>query len=168
VAGLLSWLATAQAGEGIMTQGGDALARRIDEIESRLACTDLVHAYARFIRSDQPEMASTLFVPEGTFEVRDGHPDRPEFTVRSHNASRAEIHAHLAPNKGKPHPVPLIHNLSIEVDGDTARGNCVMEAQIYGSQVKVKGEYHDSFRREGGKWYFTARTYTIFSGDSSI
>jgi hypothetical protein len=168
VAGLLSWLATAQAGELAMASGAATLEQRLDAIESRNACTDLVHAYARFIRSDQPDKVSALFLPEGTFEVRDGHPDKPEFTVRSHSASREEVNAHLAPNKGHPHPVPLIHNLSIVIAGDSATGNCVMEAQIYGAEIKVKGEYHDSFRRIGGKWYFASRIYTIFSGASTI
>jgi SnoaL-like domain len=154
-----------------MKAGEAALAQRLerlDVIEARFACTDLVHAYARHIRSDQPDQVAALFVPEGTFEVRDGHPDRPEYTVRIHNASRDEVHAHLASTKGKPHPVPMIHNLSIAVDGDTASGNCVMSARIYGADIKVTGEYHDSFRREDGRWYFASRIYTIFTGFSSL
>ena len=151
-----------------MADSAETLEQRIDRIEAKTACADLVHAYARFIRSDQPDKVSALFAPGGTFEVRDGHPDKPEFTLRSHNASPAEINAHLAPNKGKPHPVPLIHNLTIEVDGDTARGTCVMEARIYGADIKVTGEYHDSFRRIDGRWYFASRIYTIFSGASSV
>ena len=145
-----------------------SLDQRIDAIESKTACADLVHAYARFIRSDQPDKVSALFAPGGTFEVRDGHPDKSQFTVRSRNASPAEINAHLAPNKGKPHPVPLIHNLTIEVDGDTGRGNCIMEARIYGTDIKVTGEYHDRFRRMGSRWYFASRIYTIFSSASSV
>ena len=151
-----------------MADSALSLEERIDAIESRTACADLVHGYARFIRSDQPDKVADLFAPDGTFEVRDGHPDKPEFTVRSRNANRAEVHAHLAPNKGKPHPVPLIHNLSIAVDGDTARGNCVMAARIYGTDIKVTGEYHDSFRRIDGRWYFASRVYTIFSAASSV
>jgi hypothetical protein len=145
-----------------------ALAARVDAIESRLACADLVHAYARLIRSDRPDLVHTLFTADGTFEVRDGHPDSDTFTVRSRYASPTEIHANMAPNRGKPHPLPLIHNLTIAVNGDTATGNAVMEAQIYGASHKVIGEYHDTFRREDGEWRFAARIYTIFSGASSI
>lgn len=144
------------------------LEQRFDETESRAAIAELVHRYARFIRHDEPEGVSTLFTPDGTFEVRDGHPDRPEHTVRSHYASRAEIHAHMAPNKGKPHPVPLIHNLIVELAGDEATGNCVMDAQIYGGNHKICGEYRDRFRREDGRWLFASRIYTIFSGASSL
>lgn len=142
--------------------------QRLDVIESKLACMDLVHTYARLIRSDQPEHIAALFTEDGTFEGRNGHPDKPEFTQMFRDEGRAAVDAHMMPMKGKPHPVPLIHNLSIEVDGDTARGNCVMEAQIYGTQTKVKGEYHDSFRRVDGKWLFSSRIYTVFRGDSNL
>lgn len=144
------------------------LEQRLDEAESRAAIAELVHRYARFIRRDEPEGVSTLFTPDGTFEVRDGHPDRAEHTVRSHYASRAAIHVYMAPNKGKPHPLPLIHNLIVELDGDEATGNCVMEAQIYGGSHKIIGEYRDKFRRQDGRWLFASRIYTIFSGASSL
>ena len=148
--------------------GVKSLEQRLDEAESRTAIAELIHAYARFIRRDQPDQVHTLFASGGTFEVRDGHPDSADFTVRNHYASPQEIHDHLAPNKGKPHPVPLIHNLIIELDGDSARAKCVMEAQIYGTAHKVIGEYHDSFCRVDGEWRFAARIYTIFSGASQV
>lgn len=146
----------------------DSLEQRLDVMESRLACMDLVHTYARLIRSDQPEGIAALFTEDGTFEGRNGHPDKPEFTQIFRDEGRAAVDAHMLPMKGKPHPIPLIHNLSIEIDGDTARGNCVMEAQIYGTEIKVKGEYHDSFRRVDGKWLFASRVYTVFRGDSTL
>lgn len=151
-----------------MAQGGDSLEQRLGEIESRNACTDLVHTYARYIRSDRPELISTLFAPEGIFECRNGHPDNDEFTLMFNDQGRDAVHAHMTPMKGHPHPVPLIHNLSIEIQGDTAKGNCVMEAQIYGTSNKIFGEYNDSFRRIDGKWYFAARVYTIFRGASTL
>lgn len=142
--------------------------QKLDALESRLACMDLVHTYARLIRSDQPEGIAALFTEDGTFEGRNGHPDKPEFSLMFRDEGREAVNAHMMPMKGKPHPVPLIHNLSIEVQGDTAKGNCVMEAQIYGSQTKIKGEYNDSFRRVGGKWLFASRVYTVFRGDSTL
>jgi len=146
----------------------DSLEKRIDIIESRQACMDLVHTYARLIRSDQPEGIAALFTEDGTFEGRNGHPDKPESDRMFRDEGRAAVDAHMKPMKGKPHPIPLIHNLSIAVDGDTATGNCVMEAQIYGTQTKVKGEYHDTFRRVDGKWLFASRLYTVFRGDSNL
>lgn len=143
------------------------LEQRIDEAEARIAIADLIHAYARFIRRDEPELVHTLFAEGGTFEVRDGHPDKADSVVRAHYASPAEFHAYMSTNKGKPHPIPLIHNLIVEVEGDAAQANCVMEAQIYGTSHKVIGEYHDSFRRVDGRWMFASRIYTIFTGASS-
>lgn len=144
------------------------LAQRIDHLESRFEIADLIFSYARYIRYDEPEKVSDLFLPDGTFEVRDGHPDRPDYSVRSLHKSRAEINEHLAPNKGKPHPVPLIRNLIVEVDGDMATANCVMDATIYGTTHSIQGEYRDRCQRVDGRWYFKSRIYTIYSGASSI
>lgn len=141
--------------------------QRLDVIEARNACTDLVHRYARLIRCDRPDEVADLFLQDGTFEGRNGHPDQAEFTVMFRDEGREGVRAHMLPNKGKPHPVPLIHNLSIEVEGDSATGNAVMEAQIYGSETKIIGEYHDEFRRVDGAWYFASRIYTVFRGASS-
>ena len=148
--------------------GAKTLEQRLDEAEARTAITDLVHRYARFVRRDEPEHVSALFTRDGTFEVRDGYPGRAEHTVRSHFASPAEIDTFMAASKGKPHPVPLIHNLIVEIDGETATGNCVMEAQIYGGTHKFCGEYRDTLRREDGEWRFASRIYTIFSGAAAI
>jgi SnoaL-like protein len=137
-------------------------------VEARLAIADLIHTYARHIRRDEPEAVAALFTPDAFFEIRDGHPDRLDHSVRTRLEGPAQINAHLAPGKGKPHPVPLIHNLIVEVDGDTAAANCVMEAQILGTALKVIGEYHDHFARLGGRWYFASRTYTIFTAASSV
>lgn len=141
---------------------------RIDRLEARFAVADLIHSYARFIRYDEPERISALFLPEGTFEVRDGHPDRPDFTVRSFNASAQEVNDHLAPNKGKPHPVPLIRNMIVEVEGDTATANSVMDAKIYGTAHGIMGEYRDTCRRVDGKWYFQSRVFTIYKDASMV
>ncbi len=144
------------------------LAERLDRIEARQAVADLIYAYAGFIRRDEPERVHELFLPDGTFEVRDGHPDRAEFTVRSHYDSPRAIHDHLAPNKGQPHPVPLIRNLVIEVDGDTATAGSVMDARIYGTAHGIMGEYRDTCRRVDGTWYFQARIFTIYKDAAAL
>lgn len=151
------------AGEHRMTDS-----ERLDSIESRAAIADLVHEYARCVRDDRPEDVPALFAPDGSFEIRDGHPSKPEFAVRARFESPAALGDYLMAGKGKPHPVPLIHNLMIEVEGDTGTANSVMEAQVFGTEHKVFGEYRDSFRRIAGRWLFASRTYTIFSAASSV
>lgn len=147
-----------------MSDTDASLAERIDRVESRGAIADLIHGYARFIRRDEPERVGELFTPDGFFEIRDGHPDRPGHRVRERLEGPAGLTAYLAPGKGKPHPVPLLHNIMIALDGDQATASSVMEAQVYGTSHKVFGEYHDTFRRVGGRWYFASRTFTIFGG----
>jgi hypothetical protein len=145
-----------------------ALEERLDRLESRGAIEELIHAYARCVRRDQPEEAPPLFLPDGVFEIRDGHPHEAAHELRARLEGWEQIRAYLAQGKGRAHPIPLIHNLMVEVEGDTATANCVMEAQIYGTAHKVVGEYRDSFRRVDGKWFFALRTYIVFKGGSSV
>ncbi len=137
-------------------------AARLERIEAHIAIADLVHGYARFVRRDMPGEVSGLFTPDGSFEVRDGFPDSDEFTTRYRLEGADHIRVQMDGNKGQPHPVPLIHNLMIEVDGDSASANCVMEGQIFGTGQGVFGEYRDSFRRVDGEWRFASRIFTIF------
>lgn len=145
-----------------------ALPVRLDRVEARFAIADLIHQYARFVRYDEPDRVAELFAADAFFEIRDGHPGGGAFTVRHRLASPAAIAAHLAPVRGTAQPIPLIHNTIIEVEGDTGRASSVMEAQLYGTSHRIQGEYDDRFRRIAGAWYFSSRTYTIFSGASSV
>jgi len=138
------------------------LAARIARIEAQAAIADLVHHYARAVRRNEPERVEELFMPNGTFEVRTGHPDRPDFTLRTRFASPQALVAFLVSQKGGPHPVPLIHNLIVTVEGDSATAESVMVATIHGTDKQVRGEYADSFARVDGRWLFCARIYTIY------
>ncbi|MEO6093427.1 MAG: nuclear transport factor 2 family protein [Novosphingobium sp.] len=132
-------------------------------IEARFAIADVVHAYALAIRRDLPEDAAALFAKDGWFEIRHGHPSKAGHSLRARLEGRQGVLDFLLPNKGKPHPVPLIHNLMIEVTGETATASSVMEAQVLGTGHTVFGEYQDSFRKEQGQWRFASRIYTIFT-----
>ena len=143
-------------------------ADRLDTLESHQAIAALVHAYALAIRRDRPEDVPLLFAPGGTFEIRDGHPDRAEFTVRTRLESPEALRDYLLPGKGKPHPVPMIHNLMIAIDGDTATATSVMEAPIPGTPHRVLGEYQDAFTRISGRWLFAGRIYTIYGSASAL
>lgn len=139
---------------GIAEQAGDLAARQ--------AIADLVHRYGQVVRRDCPEQTADLYVENGVFEVRRGYPDKPDFTVQSRVEGREQIRAMLLATKGKPHPVPLIHNLMIEVDGDRASANCVMEGRGSVGQPGFWGEYRDECLRIDGRWHFVSRCYTMF------
>lgn len=136
---------------------------RLARIEARSAIADLVHGYARAVRREAYEDIPGLFAPTGTFEVRSGAPDRAEHVVRQRFETPQALAAFLLEGKGRPHPVPLIHNLMIEVTGDTAQANAMMVARITGTDKEVTGEYHDRFVRLDGRWLFDARIYTVFA-----
>ena len=138
------------------------LERRLDRLESENAIARLIHGYAQAVRREEVERVAGLFIPTGAFEVRGGHPDRAEFTVRQRFETPEALVAFLLQGKGKPHPVPLLHNMMIEVAGDTATANSMMAAPIYGTDHEVFGEYHDSFVRVEGRWLFSSRVYTVY------
>lgn len=145
------------------------LPERIDRIESQRAIADLIHRYGQVVRRDCAEDVADLYVEDGVFEVRRGYPDKPEYTVQSRVEGREEIRASMLPAKGKPHPVPLIHNLTADVEGDRATANCVMEARLSSTGAPhFWGEYNDVCVRVGGRWFFESRCYTIFVDGSSI
>ena len=139
-----------------------ASSEQLERIEARNAIADLIHRYAQVVRYDSPEQTADLYIADGVFEVRQGYPDKPDFTLQSRVEGREAIRAFLLPGKGKPHPIPLIHNLLIEVDGNSAVSTCVMEARMSVGEGGFWGEYVDTCQRVDGRWLFTSRIYTMF------
>ena len=156
--------AARQAGEAALAHRLE----RLDRIEARLAIAEVIHTYARCIRYDQPDQVGALFTEDGAFELRQGEPDKAEFTRSYRHEGRAAVHAQMSHNKGTAHPLPLIHNLIVDVDGDHATSTCVMNGTIYGTTHAIMGEYRDTFRRVDGKWLFAERIFTMFASASSI
>lgn len=135
---------------------------RLESIEAKLAIADLVHDYARAIRHNATEDIEGMFAPDAFFEIRAGHPSSGAFTVQNRLEGAQAIGAFMMMGKGRPHPVPLIHNLVIALDGDRASALCAMEAQVFGTSERIIGEYRDSFLRIAGKWKFASRIYTTY------
>ena len=144
------------------------IAEQPEALAAKQAITELVHRYAQVVRYDCPELTADLYTADGLFEVRRGTPDRPEHTVQSRVEGREAIRAMLLPGKDKPHPVPMVRNLLIEVHGNTAQATCVMVARTSQGEPGFWGEYRDSFARIDGRWFFSARVFTIFEAGSAI
>lgn len=138
------------------------IAEQPEMLAAKQAITELVHRYGQLVRYDRPEDTAQLYLPGGVFEVRIGPPDGPHTAVQSRVEGREAIRAMLLPSKGKAHPVPLIHNLSIAVDGDSATGTCVMQSPTSADGKGFWGEYRDRFARIDGRWYFAERVFTIY------
>ena len=141
------------------------LEQRLERLETRAAIADLVHGYALAIRHDRPQDVERLFARDGTFEIRDGTFEIRESGAQARSVQRFEspqaLVTYLLPRKGG-HPIPIIHNLMIEIEGDTARASSVMVGPILGTAHETFGEYADSFVREDGEWKFASRIFTIF------
>lgn len=144
------------------------IAEQPETLASKQAITELVYRYGQLVRYDRLDETAELYLPGGVFEVRRGPPDGPHNAVQSRVEGRQAIRDMLLPSKGKPHPVPLVHNLSIAVDGDSARGTCVMEGRSSIGDGGFWGEYRDRYARLDGRWYFAERVFTMYEAGSSI
>ncbi|MBM3595352.1 MAG: nuclear transport factor 2 family protein [Alphaproteobacteria bacterium] len=142
------------------------IAEQPEALAAKQAITELVYRYGQLVRHDRPEETAELYLPSGVFEVRVGPPDRPLTAVQSRVEGREAIRVMLLPSRGKPHPVPLIHNLSIAVEGDSATGTCVMQSPTSADGKGFWGEYRDRFARIEGRWYFAERVFTMYEFDA--
>ncbi len=134
-----------------------------ERLEARFAVTDLIHQYALNIRSGEPGRCAELFTADGAFEVRERNPLDPEsLTVRSRVTGREEIAGYVGSSTRSGRMVPMIHNVLVRLDGDTATATSLMAGRLWPTTNEVLGEYADSFRREDGVWRFSERIYTVW------
>lgn len=138
-----------------------ALERRIDELESRAAITDVIHRYAEAIRSRAPARVLELMEADVVIELHHADPDDLAKTeLMSRYAGHDAIRGSFAEQAGDGARIwPMIHNLRIELDGDEARSTCVLVSQIWPHGMQSIGEYRDTFRRRDGVWRFASRVH---------
>lgn len=133
-----------------------------DEIAARLEIADLVHRYALAVRRGDAAAAGALFVDDGVFEVSEAGVLAPQDArVLARSEGRAAIVAYVGRSTASGRTYPALHNLLIEVNGDTARASSLMFATSYPAGHEIMGEYDDRFIRVGGRWQFAERRYTI-------
>jgi hypothetical protein len=141
-----------------------ALERRLDEFESREAIARVIHRYPEAIRDASPMSVLELMLDDTVVELRHadpGQPSRSDLVVRY--TGREAIRGSFAEQAGAEARVwPMIHNLRIEVDGDSARSTCVLHSAVWPAGKQYVGEYRDTFRRIDGKWYFASRAHIGF------
>ncbi|RVT89426.1 nuclear transport factor 2 family protein [Sphingomonas crocodyli] len=145
----------------IIISGSAALAtleERIDAVESRAKISELRSAYARFASSGNAYGVASLFTEDCVF-------DGPMGAGKGRgiiNGNKA-LGDFLAPQIGKIGAVlPLISNEIIKVDGDTAKGWCLMQTPMAPGFGALVCEYFDECVRIDGKWYFAKRTMFLF------
>jgi hypothetical protein len=134
------------------------LKARLDAVESREQIRELPAKYVwASARADVPAMM-ILFTEDCDFEM--GPPDG-----RVKLKGREAVHAALSKSVTKPGAIiAMIHNQTIEIVGDNATGACVMHNPMAPAAAgPFVGYYKDEFRREGGKWLFSARRFWTYS-----
>lgn len=167
-AGQVAFAATLSGATAMESDPVTGIAEQPEALAAKQAIAELLFRYCQVVRYDCPEEAASLYTDDGVFEVRRGSCDKAGHSVDTRLEGRENLRAYMRTLKGKPHPVPLIHNLMIEVDGDLAQGTCVMEARVSTGEAMFWGEYRDRYARLDGRWHFAERVFTIFVEGSRI
>ncbi|RYD95779.1 MAG: nuclear transport factor 2 family protein, partial [Sphingomonadales bacterium] len=118
---------------------------------------ELIACYAH--RIPRGISAADLFTEDGGFTL--SIPGQPVQEVRGRKAIEAMYDA-VRPEDD--HPMPMIHNIQLAIDGDEATGLCSNELRVAsaGQSIIASGYYEDRFRRENGQWKFVQRDATFF------
>lgn len=140
------------------------LEERVAALEDREAIADLILAHAGHIRSGTVDAARDLFHADAVYELGRIDPERPGevlVTERIEGVDTILGSKDVVAGQGV-RLCPMIHNLRIVLDGDTATSTCVSMTTIWPTGDNFVGEYRDRFRREQGIWRFSARAFVNF------
>lgn len=129
--------------------------QRVQELADREEIKELTAKYCWHVARGEGEEIARLFTDDGLLDVKDQNfkPVRGEDLRKFYRNSVRE--PELA--------VPFIHNHIIELNGDEARGTCMIDARFIrgGESVIAAGYYEDKYRRVNGKWLFAERRLTF-------
>lgn len=126
---------------------------RIGAIEDREAIRELTARYCHFAVEGDAEDVVGLFTEDGILDfgeiVEQGHERLLELYRESFRAVR---------------PIPMVHNHTVELDGDRATGRCSLELRMVenGEAVTAAGHYEDVFERVAGTWKFARRKLVFY------
>lgn len=120
---------------------------------------DLVALYAH--RAVHGWSLAELFTRDGVYGSQ--FPGQAAEIVRSREAIEEYFVAYFASLGKVQRPFAMIHNLRIEVNGDTAIGICSNEirANYQGQSIVAYGYLSDRYRREEETWKFASRFMTF-------
>lgn len=139
----------------------EALLMRTDELLSRQQIGDLVYRYTEFVRDRNECACAALMTDDAWVELHHGDALDPRRSdVHERFVGKDQITGSFGQVAGSEAVVwPMIHNLRIEIDGDTASSRCIMASSVRPHGMQFIGEYRDTYRREHGQWLFTSRIF---------
>ena len=140
-----------------------ALEARLRELEDREAISGLIHRYALCIRQRDKSACQALLLTDAWFELRHIDPADParDSLVTRLEGSAAMVGGYDTEAGAGQSVWPMLHNIEIKLNGDTAHSVCVMASAIWPVGQQFVGEYHDELVRTLKGWRFASRTYRL-------
>ncbi len=131
-----------------------SLEERVQNIEDKDEIRELTAKYCYAVVAQDSAALINMFTEDGVFDMS---PDM-------HFEGRAELTALYSDKIGEVGPKPFIQSHVVEVNGDTATGNCAVEIRLIdkGQAVTACGHYNDSYRRVDGEWKFAHRDFQLY------
>jgi hypothetical protein len=144
--------------------------RPVSNCQDRAEITDLVHRYALYVRQGHGAACGNLFTQDAIYDICEVAASSPRNlpTHRNRIEGRPAIAEYIAQaGSGSVRICPLIHNILVEIEGDTATGTAMLESRTWPAGHEFIGEYQDTFRREEVRWLFASRTFTLYLNDTA-
>ena len=123
----------------------------VEKLAAKDEIRELTARYCHAVVDGDAQRIVELFCLDGTFKSHTleatGHEDLRQF---------------YAGGVGKQTHKPFIQNHVIEFDDDeNASGRCSVEIRVWQDDQAYtqSGHYHDTYRKEGGRWRFLERNY---------
>ena len=128
-------------------------------IEDEMAIRHLVATYAEAVNKRDQELWASTWSETGSWTL-------PGTTVEG---KEAVVGLWAAAMGGLEFVVQLVHQGTLEIDGDRATGCWYLTEHLRAqgaSDTRISvGNYQDEYVREGGSWRFTNRVYQVLYSD---
>ena len=126
----------------------------VGPLDDRMAIRELHDTYCRGVLTRDPELWSQCWSDDAIWDL-----------MGTKVAGRDEIRAlWIQAMDGFPAVSFMVQPLSIEIDGRSATGLAQSQEIMHvadGSHRLVGGRYDDTFVKEGGRWLYSSRRFSI-------
>lgn len=136
---------------------GKTLDQKVQELTDREEIRELISIYAH--RVAHGASIADLFTDDGVWTIR-RLPDESVEVV----SGMKELKEHFGARPPEDeHPMPMIHNYIIKIDGDHATGinSNELRISVNGQSIIASGYYEDVYRKVNGRWRFARRDTTF-------
>lgn len=129
------------------------LDQRLQILEDKDEIRELTARYCYAVVAQDGDALLDMFASDGEFHMG-----------TSSWRDQAELSKLYKEQVGAIGPKPFIQNHVVQVNGDTATGNCAVEIRVIekGESVTACGHYDDNYRRVNGKWKFAKRVFHLY------